>query len=82
MPKGANYAILSEPLHRHPDHWEDPNLFKPERFLERNLDIRRHPYAYVPFSAGPRNCIGKLRTLVVQTWRLKPETHATLNQNV
>ena len=67
IPKGANYTISSGPLHRHPDHWEDPNLFKPERFLERNLDIRRHPYAYIPFSAGPRNCIGKVINLVVQS---------------
>ena len=66
IPKGANYGILPEPLHRHVDHWEEPNLFKPERFLERNHDKRRHPYAYVPFSAGTRNCIGKLRTLVAQ----------------
>jgi cytochrome P450 len=44
-------------LHRHPDFWDSPNLFDPERFSpERSADRPR--YAYVPFGAGPRFCIG------------------------
>jgi len=50
-------AICIYTLHRHPDFWENPEAFQPERFSPDN-SAGRHRFAYVPFGAGPRQCIG------------------------
>ena len=57
VPAGADVLICPYTLHRHPDFWESPDVFDPERFSPaRSADRPR--YAYVPFGAGPRFCIG------------------------
>jgi cytochrome P450 len=43
--------------HRHPDFWERPEVFEPERFSPENAANRPH-YAHFPFGGGPRLCIG------------------------
>lgn len=43
-------------LHRDPKYFPDAEKFLPNRFLENEI---KHPFAYAPFSAGQRNCIGK-----------------------
>lgn len=57
FPKGANVNILIYNVHRHPDIWENPNDFIPERWEgDKAKDIPK--YAYMPFGGGPRICIG------------------------
>eukprot|EP00933_Yihiella_yeosuensis_P033800 TRINITY_DN27433_c0_g1_i1.p1 TRINITY_DN27433_c0_g1~~TRINITY_DN27433_c0_g1_i1.p1 ORF type:complete len:526 (+),score=98.40 TRINITY_DN27433_c0_g1_i1:96-1673(+) len=49
-------------LHRHPDLWDEPDVFRPERFLKENLkddSPAANPFMFGPFSRGPRDCIGK-----------------------
>lgn len=57
IPAGAYLTITFYALHRHPDFWPDPERFDPERFAP-DKPHSRHSYAYLPFSAGPRACIG------------------------
>nr|APH81395.1 cytochrome P450 CYP4EB1 [Tigriopus kingsejongensis] len=61
VPKGATFLVISYLLHRNPKIWDRPNDFVPDRFRNASADkiINRNPYSYVPFSAGPRNCIGQ-----------------------
>lgn len=57
IPAGAHAVILIHLLHRHPEFWEAPAEFRPERFADAAI-AGQHRYAYLPFSAGPRTCIG------------------------
>jgi cytochrome P450 len=57
IPAGADVMICPYTLHRHPDFWDDPDTFDPERFRP-DAASNRHRYAYIPFGGGPRFCIG------------------------
>ena len=54
---GTSVAISPWVLHRHEALWDEPDAFRPERFLPANRK-KIDRYAYIPFSAGPRVCIG------------------------
>lgn len=57
IPKGAGVMVVMYRTHRLTKYWTEPEKFIPERFLPE-LCEKRHPFAYVPFSFGPRSCIG------------------------
>jgi len=57
IPKGLQLTISVIALHRQAALWERPNDFWPERFLPEHAK-ERYPFSYLPFSAGPRACIG------------------------
>lgn len=58
VPKGTQAILNIAATHRNPLYWGDnAHEFQPERFLPENC-ANYHPYQYVPFSAGTRNCIG------------------------
>jgi cytochrome P450 len=54
---GAPLNVFPWLTHRHPDFWPDPGRFDPERFAPERA-AARHRFAYLPFSGGPRLCIG------------------------
>lgn len=79
VPAGSFVVVSSYVLHRHTLYWPDPNSFIPERFLPENAK-NLVKYAYIPFGAGPRTCLGKhlglleavlLLAMISQNFRLQ-----------
>jgi cytochrome P450 len=55
--KGSTFICAQYLTHRHPQYWTSPEEFRPERFSAEESK-GRHPFAYYPFGAGQRSCIG------------------------
>jgi cytochrome P450 len=78
IPAGSMVHLVPYVTHRHPDFWENPEGFDPERF-EADRSATRPRQAYFPFGGGPRSCIGSIFAMmevklivamVVQAYRL------------
>ena len=88
--KKGEYTFISPYLtHRHPEFWEEPEKFQPERFDSET--VNKHPkFTYLPFGGGPRQCIGNnfalmemqiLLALIIQKYNfeLLDESHIKLD---
>ncbi|KAM3826988.1 cytochrome P450 3A24-like [Vipera latastei] len=64
IPEGTVVMIPAYVLHRVPEYWPEPKEFRPERFSKENKESR-DPYVFLPFGAGPRNCIAMRFALLV-----------------
>ena len=82
VPVAQGSTILIPPLwiHRDPRFWADPERFDPDRFAP-DQKAGRHKFAYLPFSAGRRGCIGEqfawaegvlVLAALAQRWRIRP----------
>jgi cytochrome P450 len=58
VPAKSNVLLPLYLLHRHPQFWREPERFDPQRFAPEH-EAERPRFAYMPFAAGPRHCIGE-----------------------
>lgn len=58
VPPGTDVFLSPFVIHRHPAFWDNADRFDPGRF-EPGRSEARHKFAYLPFGAGPRHCIGE-----------------------
>ncbi|KAG9347049.1 hypothetical protein JZ751_005976 [Albula glossodonta] len=74
IPKGTRVLINMWSIHHDPQQWEEPERFKPERFLDSEGHRSSPPY-FLPFGAGPRVCVGeslaKLELFLFVSWLLQ-----------
>ncbi|OWM74472.1 hypothetical protein CDL15_Pgr003975 [Punica granatum] len=60
IPAGSQLIVNLHKLHRDPRVWEDPDEFRPERFLtsHKNIDVKGQHFELIPFGGGRRACPG------------------------
>ncbi|KAH8241511.1 hypothetical protein KR026_009256 [Drosophila bipectinata] len=82
MPRNTQINLHLYDIMRDPRHFPDPLLFQPDRFLKEN-SANRHRFAFVPFSAGKRSCMGQkfallemkvLLAAILRNFKLLPAT--------
>jgi len=86
LKKGNSVFFSPYLLHRHPDFWDNPEVFDPNRF-EKAAERKRHTFAYLPFGGGPRICLGNnfammeavfIMAMVTQRFRLNLPPNTTV----
>jgi len=90
IPKGALCGVQIQSLHTNPLYWDEPDKFNPDRFLPQNRKPR-HKFSFMPFSLGPRICIGNnfslmeqrlFLVMLLQKYRVvDPKSHAPLAED-
>ncbi|GMS96622.1 hypothetical protein PENTCL1PPCAC_18797 [Pristionchus entomophagus] len=80
LPKGSEIFIAPHIVHHNPEVYPEPWKFDPDRFLPENI-AKRNPYDFIPFSAGPRNCIGQKFAMqemkTILSWTLRKFSFST-----
>jgi len=80
FPKDTRFMPYIMAVHWNEKNWKNADQFIPERFLPGSKDERTHPFAFIPFSAGARNCIGQkfaiqegtiILSMVLQKFRIE-----------
>jgi cytochrome P450 len=64
FPTGTSLFASPYLIGRSPEIYKDPLKFDPLRFDPANIEEKRNPFAYIPFSAGSRNCIGQKYAMI------------------
>ncbi|XP_034246944.1 cytochrome P450 4g15 isoform X2 [Thrips palmi] len=79
IPAGCTVVVATVKLHRNEEIYPNPTVFNPDNFLPEK-SANRHYYAFVPFSAGPRSCVGRkyamlklkiLLSTILRNYRIK-----------
>ncbi|XP_044260316.1 cytochrome P450 4g1-like [Tribolium madens] len=86
IPTGSIVLIPIYHISRKSEFWKEPNKFDPDRFLPEN-NTNRHRYTFIPFSSGPRNCVGYkygimsvkvLLSTILRKYTIKPSEYKKL----
>ena len=59
IPAGTAVCVGITAVHNNPTLWPDPRKYNPERFVALDSDMDAVKYSFLPFIAGPRNCLGQ-----------------------
>jgi hypothetical protein len=77
LPAGATIVIGTYKIHRNPAFYKNPDVFNPDNFLPENTQ-NRHYYSFIPFSAGPRSCVGMLLHVSINIFIVVPHPNQVL----